>query len=73
MLVAGAWNVKIATANVINSLVVNQEGTVRVLNGAVSRKDGIVRLDHCSGHARGGIDGKLQLGLLAIVGRETLE
>jgi hypothetical protein len=39
----------------------------------VGRKDGIVWLDDGSRDARSGIDGKLELALLAVVGRETLE
>ena len=35
MFVAGTRNVKVAVADVVHSLVVHQECTVRVLNGAV--------------------------------------
>ena len=36
-------------------------------------KDGVVGLDDGVGHRRRGVYGELELGLLAIVGRETLE
>ena len=34
-------------------------------------EDGVVRLDHRGGDLRSGIDGELQLRLLAVVDRET--
>lgn len=33
--ITGTRDVQVATADIVDSLVVNQEGTVRVLNGAV--------------------------------------
>merc|ERR1719429_919335 len=35
-------------------------------------EDGVVRLDHSGGNLRSGVDGELQLGLLAVVDGETL-
>ena len=35
MLEAGARNVKVTTADIVHSLVIYQEGTIRVLNSAV--------------------------------------
>ena len=35
-------------------------------------QNGVVRLHHRSGHLRSWVDGELQLGLLAIVYRQTL-
>ena len=65
-------NVEVPTADVIDGLIVHHEGTVRVLQGGVGGQDGVVRLHHCSGHLGGWVDGKLKLGLLAIVDREAL-
>ena len=53
-------------------LVVDHEGTVGVLEGGVSGKDGVVRLDNSGGNLRCRIDGELQFGLLAEVDGETL-
>ncbi len=44
------FDVKVTTADIIDSLVVNHEGTVRVLEGGVGGQDGVVGLNHCSGH-----------------------
>lgn len=73
VIVAGTGNVEFTTADVVDSLIIDQEGAVRVLDGAVSGEDRVVRLNHGSGDTRSRVDGKLQLGLLSIVGRETLQ
>merc|ERR1719220_1666494 len=40
--------------------------------GGMGGEDGVVGLDHSGGDLRGGVDGELELGLLAVVDRETL-
>ena len=44
-----------------------------MLKGGVGRQDGVVRLNDGGGHGRCGVDGELELGLLAIVSGESLE
>lgn len=46
VLVVGPRDVQAATADVVDSLVVNKECAVGVLNGAVSRENGVVGLDN---------------------------
>merc|ERR1719515_231033 len=65
-------NVQIATTDVVDGLVINHEGAVGVLQGGVGGQDGVVGLHHGRGHLRGGVDGKLQLGSLAIVHGKSL-
>jgi hypothetical protein len=72
VLVAGALNVKVATANVVDGLVVDHETAVGVLEGGVSGEDGVVRLDNGGGVLGGRIDTELELRLLAVVNGETL-
>lgn len=72
VLVAGALDSKVAAADVIDSLVVNHEAAVGMLQGGVGGQDGVVRLNDRGGILGGGIDAELQLGLLAIVNRQTL-
>ena len=48
------------------------ESTVGVLEGGVSRKDGVVGLDDGGGNLRSGVDSELKLGLLAVVDGESL-
>ena len=73
VLEAGAGNVQLAVADIIDSLVVNQEGAVRVLNGAVSGQHGVVGLDDRRRHTRGRVDGELQLRLLPVLGCQALK
>jgi len=42
VLETGAGNIEVSTADVIDGFVVHEECAVRVLNGAVSGKDGII-------------------------------
>lgn len=73
VLVARARNVKVATADVVDSLVVDEESAVGVLNRAVGRQDGVIRLNDGGRHTGGRVNGELQLALLAILGGEALE
>ena len=73
VLVVGPGDIQAATADVVDSLVVNKECAVGVLDGAVSREDGIVGLNDGGGDARSRVDGELKLALLAVVGGEALE
>merc|ERR1712217_65570 len=65
-------NVQVATADVVDGLVVNHEGAVRVLQGGVGGQDGVVGLDHSSGNLGSRVDGELKLALLAVVHGQPL-
>ena len=69
--VARTLDVKVSPADIVDSLIVDHEGAVSMLQGGVGGEDGVVRLHHSCGDLRGRVDGKLQLGLLPIVHRET--
>lgn len=71
--IVGSRNVEIAAADIVNGVIVDEEGTVRILDRAVSRQDGIVGLNYGSGDARSWIDSEFELRFLAIVGRESLQ
>ena len=45
-----AWSIdiQVSSADIVDGLIVDHEGTVRVLQGGVGGQDRIVRLDHCS-------------------------
>ena len=60
-------DIEVPTAKVVNSLVINHEGAVRMLQGGVGGKDGIVRFHYSRRDLRRGVDSKLQLGFLAVV------
>lgn len=69
----GSRNVQVSSAHVVDGLVIDHEGTVRVLQGGVGCEDGVVRLDNGGGDLGGGVDGKLELGLLGEVDGESLK
>mmetsp|Transcript_27180 Transcript_27180/g.50333 ORF Transcript_27180/g.50333 Transcript_27180/m.50333 type:complete len:267 (+) Transcript_27180:933-1733(+) len=71
--VRGSLDVEVAAADVVQGLVVDKEGDVRVLEHGVRAKDRVVRLDNNGGDLRGRVDGELNLGLLAVVDGETVE
>lgn len=71
--VVGPRNVKIAAANIVDGVIVDEKGTIRVFDRAVSRKYRIVWLNHGGGYTRSWVDGEFELGFLAIVGRESFE
>jgi len=64
--------IEVSTADVIDGLVVDHEGTVRVLQCGVGGQDGVVRFNHSSGDLGSRVDGELKLGLLSVVNRKTL-
>merc|ERR1719327_1775777 len=71
--VGRALNVKAAAAHIIDGLVVQAEGHISVLEQGVGGEDVIVRLDDSSGNLRGWGHGIRQLGLFAVVDRQTLQ
>lgn len=73
MLEVGAGNVERTAADVVNSLIVDEEGAVRVLNGRVGGEHSVVWLNNGSGNARRRVDGELELALLAVVGAEAFQ
>lgn len=72
VLVVGALKAEVATADVVDGLVVHHEGAVGVLERGVRREDRVVGLDDRGRGLGGGIDAELELALLAIVDREAL-
>lgn len=68
VLVVGAWDVEVSAADVVDRLVVNEEGAVRVLDSGVSGQDGVVGLHHGSRGSWRWVDGEFKLALLAVVG-----
>lgn len=71
VLVSGALNAEVAAADVVDGFVVNHEAAVGVLEGGVCGEDRVVRLDNSGGVLRSRVDTELELGLLAVINRET--
>ena len=45
--------IEVSMTGVIHGLIVNHEGTIRVLQGGVGGKDGVVGLNYCYGNLGG--------------------
>lgn len=73
VLIAGTRDIQVAAADVVDSLVVDQESTVGVFDSAVSGQDRVVGLDNGRGHLRGRVHRELELALLAIIRSKTLQ
>jgi len=71
--VRGALDVEVAAADVVQRLVVDEEGDVRVLQHRVRAQHGVVGLHHDGGDLGGGVHGELDLGLLAVVDGQTVQ
>jgi len=70
--VAGSFDVQVLSADIVDGLVVDHEGTVNVFEGGVGGKDGVVGLNDRGADCWCGVDGELKLGLLAVVHTQPL-
>lgn len=71
--VSGAFDVQGAPADVIDGLVVEQHSHISVFKQGVSGEDTVVGLNHRGRNLRRWVHGEPELGLLAIVHRQTLK
>jgi len=71
--VGGSLNVKVTSADIVDSLVVEHDGDVGVLKEGVSGEHGVVGLNDGGGDLGRGVDGEAELGLLAVVDGESLQ
>ena len=71
--VGGALNVEVAAADIGDSLVVDEELGVGVLEEGMRAQNGVVGLNDGGGNLGGREDGEAELGLLAVVDGEALK
>ena len=71
--VGGPLNVKVATADVVQGLVIHAEGAVGVLEETVGGEHTVVGLNDGGRHLGGRRDGETQLGLASVVDRKPLK
>lgn len=64
---------QVSSADIVDSLVVNHEGAVDVFEGGMCSEDGVVWLDNGRAHSWSGVDCEFELGLLAVIGGESLK
>mmetsp|Transcript_27488 Transcript_27488/g.66757 ORF Transcript_27488/g.66757 Transcript_27488/m.66757 type:complete len:285 (+) Transcript_27488:726-1580(+) len=73
VLVRRTFNVQVATADIVKSLVIQAKSTVGMLQKGMSRQDRVVWFYNSSRNLRRRRDSKGKLGLAAIVYRETFQ
>ena len=59
-------------AYIVDSLIINHERAIRVLQSCVSGQNRVIRLNNGCGCLRGRINAEFELALLAIICRQTL-
>jgi len=69
--VGGTLDIEVTTADIVDGFVVDHESTVGVLQGGMCSEDGVVGLNHSSRNLGSGVDGELELGLLAVIDGKT--
>ena len=72
VLVVGALKTEVAAADIVDGLVVDHEGAVRVLKGGVGGENRVVGLDNGGGSLGSRVDAELEFALLAVVDGQTL-
>ena len=65
-------DIEVATADVVERFVVEAEGTIRMLEESMGRKDGVVGLNHGRRNLRRGGDRERELTLATVIDREAL-
>lgn len=71
VLVVRSFNSKIASADLVDCLVVDHETAIRVFQRRMSGENRVVGLDDCCSYLRSRIDAELKLALFAIINREA--
>jgi hypothetical protein len=66
-------NIEVSSADIVEGLVIKDNGNISVLQQRVSGEHGVVWLNNGGGDLWGWVDGETKLGLLSVVDRESLE
>jgi len=69
--VGWSFDIQVTSADIIDGFVVNHESTVRVFQGGVSGKDGVVWFNNSGGDLWCWVDGELQFGFLTVINGKT--
>jgi len=71
--VVGLLNLERLLSDRVDSLVIEHERDISVLQKSVGRQNAVVRLNDSSGNLRRGIDAKVHLHLLSVVNAKSLQ
>ena len=71
--VGWSLNIEVSSADIVDSLVIKDNGNISVLQKGVSGEHGVVWLDNGSGDLWGWVDGETELGFLTVINGKSLE
>jgi len=71
--VGWSLDIKVSSADIVNGLIIKDNGNIGVLQKGMGGEDRVVRLDNGSGDLRRWVDGETELGLLTIINGKSLE
>jgi hypothetical protein len=71
--VGWSLDIKVSSADIIDGLVIKDDGDIGVLKKRVSGEDGVVWLNNGGGDLWGWVDGETKLGFLSIIDGKSLE
>ena len=71
--VGWSLDIEVSSADIVNGLVIKDNGNISVLQKGVSGEHGVVWLNNGSGDLWGWVDGETELGFLTIINGKSLE
>ena len=71
--VGWSLDIKVSSADIIDGLVIKDNGDIGVLKKRMGGEDGVVWLDNGGGDLWGWVDGETELGLLSVIDGKSLE
>jgi len=71
--VGWSLDIEVSSADIINGLVIEDDGNIGVLEEGVGGQDGVVWLNNGGGDLWGWVDGETELGLLTIIDGKSFE
>ena len=71
--VGWSLDIEVSSADIVNGLVIKDNGNIGVLQKGVSGEHGVVWLNNGSGDLWGWVDGETELGFLTIINGKSLE
>ena len=70
--VGWSFDIQVTSADIVDSLIINHESTVRVFKGSMGCQNRIVGFNNCCSYLRSRVNGELQFRLFAIIHRKPL-
>jgi hypothetical protein len=71
--VGWSLNVEVSSGNIVDGLVIEDDGDIGVLKKRVGGEDGVVWLNNGGGDLWGWVDGETELGFLTVIDGKSLE